>query len=319
MKTGTKVAIVAVVVVVLLMCCCVGSAGVWFFGFGPGSYQTAKANSLAEKADKKYKEAETVATQMVADTEDLFANVDENIDEAQIETLKDELMKQESASQEQMDAMDEADKYLIDAKNLRLPGWYITYLEDLLKRGKAEKEAFAAAQNGFKATREIVGSLAYVTDAVSRVSTAGETMNSLESSVAAGDFNGALATLNQADSSLAAAEKALKTAGETIEAKEIDDMIALIGEYRELLNLVSQFIQAAQALDLNRMTSLETQIETKVNETSAMADSMGVTGDTSAWITSVMDEYEKEFESKREQAVKYDKKAADLKKKNTVN
>ncbi|MFH1736539.1 MAG: hypothetical protein ABH838_01440, partial [Actinomycetota bacterium] len=216
MKTGTKVAIIVVVVVVLLMCCCVGSAGVWFFGFGPGSYQTTKADSLAAKADKKYKEAETTATQVVADTEDLFANVDENIDESQIETLKDELMKQESASQEQMDAMDEADKYLNDAKKLRLPGWYITYLEDLLKRDKAEKEAFAAAQNGFKAIREIVGSLSYVADAVFRVSTAGETMNSLEALVEAGDFNGALATLNQADSSLAAAETAFKTAGETI-------------------------------------------------------------------------------------------------------
>lgn len=122
MKTGTKVAIIVVVEVVLLMCCCVGSAGVWFFGFGPGSYQTTNANSLVEKADKKYKEAETDATLMVADNEDLFANVDENIDESQIETLKDELIKQESASQEQMDAMDEADKYLNDAKKLRLPG-----------------------------------------------------------------------------------------------------------------------------------------------------------------------------------------------------
>lgn len=141
-------------------------------------------------------------------------------------------------------------------------------------------------------------------------------MNSLESSITAGDFNGALETLNQADSSLAAAETALKTAGDTIEAKEIDDMIALVGEYRELLNLVSQFIQATQALDINRMTSLETQIETKVNETSAMADSMGVTGDTSAWITSVMDEYAKEFENKRQEAAKYNKQAADLKNKN---
>ena len=319
MKTGTKVAIVAVIVVVLLMCCCVGSAGVWFFGFGPGSYQTTNANLLAEKADKKYKEAETTATQMVTDTEDLFANMDENLDESQIETLKDELMKQESVSQEQMDSMDEADKYLNDAKKLRLPGWYITYLEDLLKRDKAEKEAFAAALNGFKATREIVGSLSYVTDAVYRVSTAGETMSSLESSISAGDFNGALATLNQADSSLAAAETALKTAGEIIAAKEIDDMIALVGEYRKLLNLVSQFLQAAQALDFNRMTLLEPQIETKVNETSAMADSMGVTGDTNAWITSVMDEYEQEFENKRQEAAKFDKKAADLKKKNAGN
>ena len=319
MKTGTKVAIVAVVVVVLLMCCCVGSAGVWFFGFGPGSYQTTKANSLAEKADKKYKEAETVATRMVTDTKDLFENVDENIDEAQIETLKDELMKQESAAQEQMDAMDEADKYLNDAKNLRLPDWYLTYLEDLLKRDKAEKEAFAAAQNGFEATREIVGSLSYVADAVSRLYSVEETLSAFEALVGAGDFNGALTTLGQADSSLAAAETALETAGETILAKEIDDLIKLVGEYRELLKLVSQFIQAAQALDINRMTSLETQIETKVNETSAMADSMGVTGDTNAWITSVMDEYEQEFEKKRQEAVKYNNQATDLKKKNTVN
>jgi hypothetical protein len=150
--------------------------------------------------------------------------------------------------------------------------------------------------------------MAYVVDAVDRITTMVNSMDGISGAIGAGDYAGALALISQADSSLAAAEVALSTAGETLDIKEIDDMKALVAVYRDLMSIFKQAVQAIQAGNLTALTTLETDMTAKLGEAETLADSMGVGGDGDSW-------FEKQLADWNKEASAYFKEAEDLEKK----
>lgn len=315
MKTGAKVGIVAVVVLVLLMCCCVGGIAAWFFMAGPGSYQVAQGNSLVDSANKKYDSINAASTAMEKSINDLGAGIDANANPTAIEDFQDEVTKLESKAQEMMDDLDAADADLAKAKNLRLPAWFKDYIGLLIKRDTATKDALNEMQTAFMETRKLVGSISYVIDAVDRMTTAFSVFEQALTAMQGGDYAGAQAKISEADASLAAAETALDTANQTIKAKDMEDMIALNKKVRDALPLMSQFIAAAQASDINTMTTLQPQLTTVFDDISLSADSSGMTGDFATWFEAQINNYTKAFEEKFKQADKYEKEAQALRNK----
>lgn len=317
MKKGTKVGIVILIILVLLTCCCVGSATTWYFMAGPGSYQTAEANKIMDSANKKIVNINSGSKEMESSIQSLGAGIKANANPTAIENFKDDVTKLESKVQEMMDELDSADADLAKAKKLRLPSWYVEYLGLMIKSDQAQKDGLQSAQTGLMESRKLVGSIAYVIDAVDRMTTAFSVFESAMNTMEAGDYAGALAKISEADASLAAADTALKTANETIKAKDMEDMIALNKKVRDALPLMSQFITAAQASDLNTMTSLQPKLNSVFDDISTTADATGMTGDFSAWFDKQLKKYDDAYTKSFNDADKYQKEAAALFKKNS--
>jgi hypothetical protein len=317
MKTGAKVGIIVVIILVLLMCCCVGSAAAWYFMAGPGSYQTAEANKIMDSANKKITSVNSGSKEMESSIQSLGAGIKDNANPAAIQSFKDDVTKLESKVQEMMDDLDSADADLAKAKKLRLPSWYVEYLGLLIKSDTAQKTGLEAAQTGLMESRKLVGSIAYVIDAVDRMTTAFSVFEDAMNTMQAGDYAGALAKISQADASLAAADTALKTANETIKAKDMEDMIALNKKVRDALPLMSQFIIAAQSSDLNTMTSLQPKLTSVFDDISVTADATGMTGDFSAWFDKQLKKYDDTYSKSFKDADKYQKEATALFNKNS--
>lgn len=318
MNKGAKIGILIGVIIVLLLCCCVGGGLGWYFGIGPGSYQTAEANKLVNAANTKYTKAYDSGQTIESVASDLGSKLSGDTSTASIQNFKDEVTKLESKAQENMDDLDSADKDLAGAKKLRLPTWYQSYIDTLVRRNAAAKSGLASLQNAFAESRKMVGSLSYVIDGVDRITTAFAVFDQITAAMNANDYAGALAKINEADSSLSAAEAALKTSNETMKSKDIEDMIAVSEKFREVLPLMTSFIQAAQALDITTMTTLETQLTTKLDEASAAADKVGATGDFGTWFEKSIKKYEDEAIAKFAEADKLQKDSQAIYSKNNV-
>ncbi len=316
MKTGAKIGIVVVVILVLLMCCCVGSAVGWFFVLGPGSYQTARANTLVAAANKNYTTVNNKSGEVDSQLQDLSGNVSDSTDAQTIKKMEDDLLKAESKTQEMLDELSAAEKKLADAKKLRLPDWYIRYLTLLNKRDGAASDGLKAMMSGISETRKLVGSTTYVIDAVNRQMQAQTQVEDAVTKMTAGDFAGAQADIAAADASLAAAETGLNTANETLKSQDIEDLISLNKVSRELLTLLSRFLSAAAAGDISTMTALESQITAKASEIEAESNALGVSNDYATWFESVVKKYETEYDTKMKLANDYDARAKALYNKN---
>jgi hypothetical protein len=317
MKNGAKVTIVVVIVVlVLLMCCCVGSALGWFFVLGPGSYQTEQADKLVASSNAKYDKAISNGKEMESAASDLVAKLTGDTSAASIKSFKDSVIKLDSKAQENIDEMDSANKNLADAKKLSLPAWYQTYVETMVSRNTSTKSAFESLQNAYSESSKMADSLSYVIDGVDRITTAFSTFDQITTAMEGSDYNGALAKINAADGSLVAAETALKTANEIMNSQDISDMITLSEKFRAVLPIMTRFIQAAQALDIATMTTLQTELTTKLDEASAAADAVGATGDFGTWLEKSIKKYENEYVSKMKEAKKYDDEAKAIHAKN---
>jgi hypothetical protein len=317
MKSGAKVTIVVVIVVlILLMCCCVGSALGWFFVLGPGSYQTTQADKLVASTNTKYNKAISNGKEMESAASDLVAKLTGDTSTASIKSFKDSVIKLESKAQENIDELDSANKDLTDAKKLRLPAWYQTYVETLVNRNTAAKSGFESLQNAYSESSKMADSLSYVIDGVDRITTAFSTFDQITTAMESSDYNGALAKINAADGSLVAGETALKTANEIMKSQDISDMITLSEKFRAVLPIMTRFIQAAQALDIATMTTLQTELTTKLDAASAAADSVGATGDFGTWLKKSITKYEDEYVSKMKEANKYDDEAKAIHAKN---
>lgn len=312
MKTGAKVGITVAVIIVLLMCCCSAGAVGWYFGFGPGSYQTTQANKLTASANKKYTTAIDLARQMQTSASDMDSKLAKDTSTASIQNFKDEAMKLESKAQEIIDELDSADKDLTKARKLRMPEWYQTYIDKLIERDKACKTGLELAKKAFAEGRDMAGSLSYVIDGVDRITTAFTVFDQITAAMSANDYAGALAKINEADASLSAAETALKTANETMNSKDIVDVITVSEKFREVLQLMTRFIQAAQALDLTTMTSLQTQLTSKLGEATAAADAVGATNDFGTWFEKSLKKYSDEVNAEFTKADKLERDAEDI-------
>lgn len=280
MKTGTKIGIIVGIVLVLLMCCCIGGAGAWYFMAGPGSYQRAEADKLISVANEKYAKAYNAAGEMKSSATDLGKQMPDEVSTTFLETFKDDVSKLESKAQENIDDLDSADKDLAAAKRLRLPDWYNGYIDTLSRRNEAMRTGLEALQKAFSESRKMMGSLAYVIDGVERITTGFMEFDEIMTSIAASDYAGGLAKINEANASLLAGETALATANESMDSQDVRDMIALSAKFREILPLMTSFIQAAQVLDIATMTALQPQLTTKLNEASAAADAAGASEDS---------------------------------------
>lgn len=316
MKKGAKIGIVVAVIIVLLMCCCIGSAGGWFFILGPGSYQTAQADKLVDSANKKYKTSYSAGQEMNSAASDLVSKLTKDTSTASINNFKDSVITLESKAQENIDELDSADKDLAAAKKLRLPTWYQTYIDTLVRRNAAEKSGFESLQKAYSESSKMAGSLSYVIDGVDRITTAFSVFDQITSALSSSDYPGALAKINEAEGSLIAAEAALKTANEIMKSQDISDMITLSETFREVLLLMTDFIQAAQALDIGTMTALQSQLTSKLDEASAQADAVGATGDFGTWLEKSIKKYEDEYDKKMKEANDLDTKAKALYAKN---
>lgn len=307
MKKGAKTGIVVAVILVLFLCCCIATGTGWLFMFGPLSYQTTEANSLIKSANANYKNVKTASK----DLEEQLAYLDigDEIDEQAISQMEEELLKAESKTQEMIDELADADKKLADAKKLRLPDWYMEYVGLLVKRDTAASEGLTALMNGLSETRKLVGSQSYVIDAVNRQSAAWNQVESAVSLMTAGDFAGAQAELSAADASLVATDTALNTANETMKSQDIEDIISFNATCREFLTLLSKFLSAAQAGDINLMTSLETEITNKYSEIEAESNVLGLNNDYASWFESVIKKYEDEYDERMKEAEDQDNKA----------
>lgn len=312
MKTGAKVSVIVGVILVLLLCCCVGGTAAWYFMAGPGSYQTAEADKLVQAANKKYAAAYDSAGEMKSSASTLGKQMPDDISPTFMENFQDELSKLETKAQENIDELDSADQDLAAAKKLRLPEWYLTYIDKQSKRNDSMRQGLEALQKAFSESRKLMGSLEYVIDGVDRITTGFMAIDQIMTSIGASDYAGALAKINEAGASLLAGEAALTTANESMDSQDIISMIELSAKFREVLPLMTSFIQAAQALDINTMTSLQTQLTNKLNEASAAADATGATGDFGSWFENSIKKYEDEFTAKRAEADKLNKEAKAL-------
>jgi hypothetical protein len=313
MKTGAKISIVVVIIIVLLMCCCIGSAIGWFFVLGPGSYQTSQADTKVSSANKKYDAVVSTGKEMETAASDLVSKLTADTSTDSINSFRDSVLKLESKAQENIDEIDASSKELAAAKLLRLPTWYQTYLESLTNRNAAAKSGFEALQNAYSETGKMADSLSYVIDGVDRITTAFSTFDAITTAMESSDYAGALAKINEADGSLIAAEAALKTANDIMKSQDISDMIALSEKFRAVLPVMTQFIQAAQALDITTMTTLQSELTTKLDEASAAANAVGATGDFGTWLEKSIKKYEDEYTAKMKEANQYDSKAKELK------
>lgn len=316
MKTGAKIGIAVGIILVLLACCCVGTGLGWYFMAGPGSYQVAEANKLVNSANKRYDSINAASAEMETSVNDLGTEIDANANPTAIEDFQDEVTKLESKAQEMMDDLDMADAELAKAKKLRLPAWFSEYIGLLIKRDASTKSALESMQTAFMETRKLVGSITYVIDAVDRMTTAFSMFEDAMNTMSAGDYVGALAKINEADASFAAAETALTTANETIKAKDMEDMIALNRKIRDALPMMTQFITAAQAGDLNTITTLEPQLTKVFEDISVSADSSGMTGDFASWFDAQIENYTNAFTEKFKEAEEFEKQAKALRAKN---
>ncbi|MFA5867759.1 MAG: hypothetical protein WC891_07355 [Actinomycetota bacterium] len=318
MKTGAKVGIAIAVILVLLLCCCAGSAGGWFFILGPGAWQTAQANTLVDTANKNFKNVEASSAEIETELEKLGANKEDFSDPSAVAAMQDQIVKSESKAQEMIDELAEADKKLADAKKLNLPAWYQDYLELLIKRDAAAAAALDALINGLTETRKLIGSTTLVIDAVNRQAAAIGAADAAVTAGIAGDYAGAQAQLAAADGSLIAAEAALKKANEDLKSQDIDDLISLNQDYRELLVILSKLITAIQAGDIGTATKLITELEAKYAELEAQSSTVGADSDFAAWIESVATKYLDTAEAKMKEATSLDSQAANMYKKNAA-
>ncbi len=317
MNTGAKVGVIIAVILVLLLCCCAGSAIGWYFVLGPGAWQTARANTLISAANKNFKNVETSSAGIETELENLGANEEDFSDPAAVADMQDEIVKSESKAQEMIDELAEADKKLADAKKLNLPDWYQDYLDLLIKRDAAASAALDALISGLTETRKLIGSTTYVIDAVNRQASAIEAADAAVTAGIAGDYAGAQAQLAAADGSLVAAEAALKKANEDLKSQDIDDLISLNQDYRELLVILSKLITAIQAGDIGTATTLITELEAKYAELEAQASTVGADSDFAAWVESVATKYLDTAEAKMKEATALDDQAAKMYKRNT--
>jgi hypothetical protein len=284
--------------------------------FGPLSYQTTEANDLLKSANKNYQTVKTSAKELDTQLSDLGAIAGDEADQQEISQIEDEILKAESKTQEMIDNLADADKKLADAKKLRLPDWYMNYLNLLVERDAAASEGLTAMMNGLSETRKVVGSQSYVIDAVNRQSAAWTQVESAVNLMTAGDFAGAQSELAAADASLVAADAALNTANETMKSQDIEDLIAFNATAREFLTILSKFLTAAQAGDIAAMTSLEAEISNKYTEIEAESNVLGLNNDYTAWFESVVKKYEDEYDAKMKEADDLDAKAKALYNKN---
>ncbi len=315
-KTGTKIGITVGVLLVLLLCCCATGGLGWYFGLGPGSYQTAAAKKLIDAANKNYATVVDSGTGMNTSASTLGAALNKDTSTASMQNFKDEVTKLESTAQEDIDLLDAADKNLASAARLRLPDWEKSYIDTLTRRDAAARAGLESLMKAFSESRKMVGSLAYVIDGVDRMTTGFAVIDEVTASMGSADYAGALAKVDEADASLAAAETALKTANESIDSQDIADMITVSEKFRAVMPVMRSFLQAAQAQDLATMTTLQNELTTKLQDASSAADSVGATGDFSTWFEKSIKKYEDEFKAKFAEADKLEKEARDLYNKN---
>ncbi len=316
MNKGAKIGITVGVVIVLLLCCCVTAGFGWYFGFGPGSYQTTSAKTLIDAANKKYSTVVDSGEGMNTSASTLGSELTKDTSTASIQHFKDEVTKLESLSQEGIDLLDSADKDLIAAAKLRLPEWEKSYINTLTRRDAAARAGLESLMKAFSESRKMVGSLSYVIDGVDRMTTGFAVIDQVTTAMSSGDYAGALAKVNEADASLAAAETALKTANESIDSQDIANMMTVSAKFREVLPVMRSFLQAAQAQDITTMTKLQDELTAKLEAASTAANSVGATGDFSTWFEKSIKKYEDEFTAKFAEADRLEKEAVSLYNKN---
>jgi hypothetical protein len=309
MKKGTKIGIVVAVIAILLLCCCSASAIGWFFAFGPGSYQTAKANTLVGSANNKFAAINKASQNMETSATSLSAALSQDASTASIQNFKDQVTKLESQAQENIDSLNAADKDLASAKQLRMPAWYASYLDTLIKRDAALKDGLASLQKAFSESRKMVDSLTSVVDGVDKLTTGVAAFEQITTLMTSGNYAGALAKVGEADGSLQSAEKALTTANASIDSLDIKAMIDLSAKYREVLPLMTSFLQAAQAQDLTTMQALQTQLTAKLSETSKAANAVGASGDFETLFAKSVNKFNDQFKAKGAEAMKLEKQA----------
>jgi hypothetical protein len=312
MTKGAKIGIIVGVVIVLLLCCCVTGGLGWYFGLGPGSYQTAAAKKLIDSANSKYSTVLASSEKMNNSASSLGTDLSKDTSTASIQTFKDEVTKLESQAQEDIDQLDNADKDIASAETLRLPEWEKTYLNTLSRRDVAARAGLESLMQAFAVSRKMVGSLSYVIDGVDGLTNGFASIEQITTAMGSGDFAGAQAKISEADASLAAAETALKTANETINSQDINNMITVSVKFREVLPLMRSLLQAAQAQDTTTMASVQNQLTAKLAEASKAAEAAGATGDFSNWFDKSIKKYEDESAAKFAEADRLQKQAIAL-------
>jgi hypothetical protein len=287
----------------------------WYYGFGPGAFEVKGANDLVARANSHYRKADAIITDITV--RGFQWKQGELKTSEQVEKLTAELEEEEKKVETSKGELDQSNRYLKQAQQLRLPSWYNDYLDLLLRRNEALSNGLDVAQGSFRDVSRLMDLFPDLSQAIAKLSQLPAKMDEVNKAVSAGDAQTARARIQEADSLLSEVSALLISVNVELQSKDVDALLQLISGAKGILVMTRQMVDASERGDVSRVDELKKRIDTAIIDLKKNADKIGAVGDFEDWFARRLDFYLENIMREFNEAIDFDVRARALYEKNT--